>query len=158
MKAAFIFKEKIILSLSKLLKQGLSISKLALVIALGMTLSIFPILGTTTLLCTLVALSFRLNLPAIQIANYVSFPLQIILFFPFLKLGEALSGTSLDPISKAQLVSTFEAGFLQAIQELFWYLLIASLGWLFSTVPIFIVLFYSLRAIIKRYGPTLVES
>ena len=158
MKAAFIFKEKIILSLSKLLKQGLSISKLALVIALGMTLSVFPILGTTTLLCTLVALSFRLNLPAIQIANYASFPLQIILFFPFLKLGEALSGTSLDLISKAQLVSTFEAGFLQAIQELFWYLLIACLGWLFSTVPIFIVLFYSLRAIIRRYGPVLVES
>lgn len=110
------------------------------------------------MLCTLVALFFRLNLPAIQIANYVSFPLQVILFFPFLKLEEALSGTSLEPIYKAQLVSTFEAGFLQAIQELSWYLLIACLGWFFLIFPIFIVLFYSLRAIIKKYGPALVES
>ena len=83
MKKFFNFKNNVALSLSKLLKQGLSPFKLALVIALGITLSVFPILGTTTVICTLVALLFHLNLPAIQLANYAAFPLQVILFFPF---------------------------------------------------------------------------
>ena len=83
MKVTSVFKEKITLPLINLLKQGLSPSKLALVIALGMTLSVFPLLGTTTLLCTLVALFLHLNLPAIQVANYMAFPLQIIFFFLF---------------------------------------------------------------------------
>ena len=101
------FKDKIVLSFYKLLKQGLSPVKLALVIALGMTLSVFPVLGTTTLICTLVALLFHLNLPAIQFSNYAAFPLPIILFFPFLKLGKGVSQVLFAPLFKAQFVATF---------------------------------------------------
>ena len=66
------------------MKEGLTPKKLSLVITIGITVSIFPVIGTTTLICTLIAFLFNLNLPAIQLANYASFPLQITLFFPFL--------------------------------------------------------------------------
>ena len=128
-------REKIVSPLSSLLKQRLSPTKLALVIALGIVLSIFALLGTTTLICSLVAILFQLNIAAIQIANYVAFPLQIVLFIPFLKLGETLSGISLDPISKDQLISTFQEGFFQAISELTWYLLVSCLGWSVAILP-----------------------
>ena len=147
-------REKIVSPLSSLLKQGLSPTKLALVIALGVVLSIFPLLGTTTLICSLVAILFQLNIAAIQIANYAAFPLQIVLFIPFLKLGETLSGISLDPISKDQLISTFQEGFFQAISELTWYLLVACLGWSAAILPMFIILFLFLLIIIKKYKAT----
>ncbi|MBT3514208.1 MAG: DUF2062 domain-containing protein [Nitrospina sp.] len=158
MMKAIKFNNKIFLSLSKLLKQGLSPVKLSLVIALGITLSVFPILGTTTLICTFIALLFHLNLPAIQLANYAAFPLQVILFFPFLKLGKIISQVSLAPISKTQLIATFEEGFFYAIQELSHYLIISCLGWLLASVPIFIILFFCLWAILKNYRPILVMS
>jgi uncharacterized protein (DUF2062 family) len=148
------FKDKIVLSFYKLLKQGLSPVKLALVIALGMTLSVFPVLGTTTLICTSVALLFHLNLPAIQFANYAAFPLQIILFFPFLKLGKSVSQVSLAPLSKVQLMATFEEGFFYAIDELSQYLIISCLGWVLVSLPIFIILFFCLWVILKNYRPT----
>ena len=154
MKILATLREKIVSPLSSLLKQGLSPKKLALVIALGVVLSIFPVLGTTTLICSLVAILFQLNIAAIQIANYTAFPLQIVLFFPFLKLGETISGISLDPINKDQLISTFQEGFFQAISELTWYLLVASLGWSVASFPMFIILFFCLSIIIKKYKET----
>ena len=150
-------KKKIIHSLSKLLKQGLSPVKLSLVIALGITLSIFPVLGTTTLICTFVSILFNLNLPAIQLANYAAFPLQVILFFPFLKLGETVSKVSLDPISKVQLISSFDEGFFYAIEKLSYYLIVACLGWALAIIPIFCILYFFLCAILKKYESFLVQ-
>jgi uncharacterized protein (DUF2062 family) len=148
-------KRKIIQSLSKLLKQGLSPVKLSLVVALGITLSIFPILGTTTLICTLVSLSFNLNLPAMQLANYAAFPLQVILFFPFLKLGEIVSKVSLDPLSKIQLISAFDVGIFYAFEKLSHYLLVACLGWSLAVLPIYIILYFLIFSLLKKFEPFL---
>ena len=148
-------KTKIIHSLSRLLRQGLSPVKLSLVIALGITLSIFPVLGTTTLICTLISILFNLNLPAMQLANYAAFPLQVILFFPFLKLGETISKVSLDPLSKVQLISAFDEGFFYAVEKLSHYLIIACLGWSMAIIPIFFTLYFLLCVILKKYEPFL---
>ena len=148
-------KKKLFQSLSKLLKQGLSPVKLSLVVALGITLSIFPVLGTTTLICTLVSIFFNLNLPAMQLANYAAFPFQIILFFPFLKLGETVSKVSLDPLSKIQLISTFDEGIFYAIEKLSNYLLVACLGWSLAVLPIYIILYFLMSSLLKKFEPFL---
>ena len=148
-------KKKLFQSLSKLLKQGLSPAKLSLVVALGITLSIFPVLGTTTLICTLVSIFFNLNLPAMQLANYAAFPFQIILFFPFLKLGETVSKVSLDPLSKIQLISTFDEGIFYAIEKLSNYLLVACLGWSLAVLPIYIILYFLMFSLLKKFEPFL---
>ena len=88
-----------------LLRQGLTPEKLALSLALGAGLSCFPIFGTTTLLCTAVALGFRLNLPAIQVGNYLALPLQLALFVPFLRLGERIFRAPRLPLSPQQLLA-----------------------------------------------------
>ena len=71
----------------ELLRQGVSREKIALTIALGIILGVTPVLGSTMLLCTLAAILLRLNLPAIQLANSVAYPLQFILLVPFYRLG-----------------------------------------------------------------------
>ncbi len=73
-----------------LLKQGLSPSKLALSVTLGVWIAVFPALGVTTAFCALAALAFGLNMVAIQTVNYAAYPLQILLIFPFFRAGEWL--------------------------------------------------------------------
>jgi uncharacterized protein (DUF2062 family) len=78
---------KIIEPLQDFLTQGLGCEKLSLSIALGIILGTFPVLGMTTILCMLAALTLRLNLPVIQFANYFVYPLQILLLVPYYRLG-----------------------------------------------------------------------
>ena len=69
------------------LGQGISPRRLALTLALGFAIGCIPVIGIPTVLCATVALALRLNLPAIQAANYAAMPLQLTLIVPFVKLG-----------------------------------------------------------------------
>lgn len=69
------------------LRQGISPRRLALTLALGFAIGCIPVVGIPTVLCAALALALRLNLPAIQAANYVAMPLQLILIVPFVRLG-----------------------------------------------------------------------
>ena len=70
------------------LRQGIAPEELAFCIALGCVLGIFPVMGSTTLLCAFAAWLGRLNQPAIQAVNYLMYPVQIALLIPFYRLGE----------------------------------------------------------------------
>lgn len=69
------------------MRQGISPQRLALTLALGFAIGCIPVIGIPTALCLLVALGLRLNVPAIQAANYAAMPLQVALVFPFVRLG-----------------------------------------------------------------------
>src|ERR1700679_2208582 len=69
------------------LRLGISPRRLALTLALGFAVGCIPVIGIPTVLCAGLALALRLNLPAIQTANYIAMPLQLILIVPFVRLG-----------------------------------------------------------------------
>ncbi len=50
-----------------------------------------------TALCLVLALGLRLNVPAIQAANYAAMPLQVALIFPFVRLGGWMFSTASHP-------------------------------------------------------------
>ena len=77
-------------SLRDLALRGMSPEAMALSIALGFVLGVFPVPGCPTLLCALAALILRLNGPAVQAVNYLVYPLQLALFAPFMRLGGRL--------------------------------------------------------------------
>ena len=87
---ASFWRQKVFEPLQVFLSQGLSCRKLALSLALGVTLGTFPVLGVTTIFCALIALILKLNMPVIQFANYLVYPLQIILLVPFYHLGDLI--------------------------------------------------------------------
>ena len=146
--------KKFIRPLVNLLKQGMDPSRLSLALTSGAIIGVFPILGIATFVCGGVAAFFRLNHPAIQLANYVVFPMQLVLFFPFLTLEETVTGNSLDEISKTKLVETFNLGFLPAVEELTQYFMLASLGWTLALVPLFAILYFGLKHMISiRLSP-----
>ena len=69
------------------LQKGISPRRLALTLALGFAIGCIPVIGIPTLLCAGLALALRLNQPAIQAANYIAMPLQLILIVPFVRMG-----------------------------------------------------------------------
>jgi uncharacterized protein (DUF2062 family) len=71
-----------------LLKQGMAPNRLALCVSIGIVVGNIPILGVSSILCGLIALVFRLNLPAIQIVQAAMAPTQVLLIIPFVRMGE----------------------------------------------------------------------
>jgi len=128
-----------------LLRQGVTPEKLALSIALGLALSVFPAFGWTTTLCALAALVFRLNLPAIQLINYFMYPVQIALLLPFFRLGEILFRAPHLPISIAGIYRMAHANLWGAIRFLWsttWHAIIvwAVLAPLFTALIYFVLM------------------
>ncbi len=102
--------------LRDLLRQGLTPHKLALTVALGFFLGLSPLVGSTTLLCTLAALALGLNLPLIQIVNYLVYPLEILMILPFFELGARLFGSPLPPVDPRRLVAAFRHHFFHSLR------------------------------------------
>lgn len=79
------------------LRQGISPRRLALTIALGFVVGCIPIVGLPTAVCVAIALAFRLNLPAIQAANYLAMPFQVALIVPLVRLGSKIAPLATHP-------------------------------------------------------------
>lgn len=74
------------------LTQGITPEKIALTLAVGSAIALFPVLGTTTLLCFLAAIALRLNQPIVQLINQALWPVHIPAIFLCVRLGEAIFG------------------------------------------------------------------
>jgi uncharacterized protein (DUF2062 family) len=138
-----------------LLQQGLSPEKIALCLALGVVISSVPIsFGLGTLLCTAAALLLRLNLPAIQAANWAAAPLQVLLFIPYMRAGEFLTRVKPLPLSIAQITAMFHADFWGSLARLWGSILRATLGWAVAA-PVGVALIYLLLLPLLRLIPML---
>lgn len=73
------------------LAQGVSPEKIALALALGSALALFPILGTTTLLCLAAGFLFRLNQAILQAINGLCTLIWVPMLAAFVHLGDAIS-------------------------------------------------------------------
>jgi uncharacterized protein (DUF2062 family) len=69
------------------LTQGITPEKMALTLAVGSACAVFPILGTTTILCLVVGIVLRLNQVAIQVVNLLCSPIHIALIYVYLRIG-----------------------------------------------------------------------
>jgi len=107
MKQSFFYR-KFVLPILDLLRQGITPEKIALSLAIGICVGVFPVLGSTTALCTLAAIVFRLNLPAIQLVNYFMYPLQLALLIPFIRFGEIIFRAPHVPLSLTIIIESIK--------------------------------------------------
>jgi uncharacterized protein (DUF2062 family) len=137
------FKRRLVRPILDLLRQGVTPEKIALSVALGAALGVFPALGWSTALCAIAAILLRLNLPAIQLVNYFVYPAQIALLVPFFRWGEKLFRAPHFPISVPQIYSLFHAGAWAAIELLWTTIWHAIVVW-GMLAPVFIGLLYAI--------------
>ena len=75
------------------LRQGAAPESVAAAVSVSLAIAINPIIGTTTVGCVIAGRLFRLNHVVMQIINHVSYPIQILLIVPFVRLGETVTGS-----------------------------------------------------------------
>lgn len=80
------------------LTQGLTPRKIALTIAIGGVIAVFPILGTTTLLCVAAGIVFKLNQPILQAMNVAGTPVHLPFIYFAVRCGEWLFGSAETPL------------------------------------------------------------
>lgn len=91
--------------------------KIGWTIALGMVVSVFPIMGTTTLVCLLIGWLFQLNQPVLHVFRAVVYPLHLALILIFIRLGEHLYEAPLISFSIPQLIGKFKDSPLQFARD-----------------------------------------
>ncbi len=131
------------------LRQGITPEKIALTIALGGALGIFPILGATTLLCTVAGVWLRLNQPIIQLMNVLVYPAQLLLLLPFYRAGETLFQQPHMPFLLPELTQRFSADHWQFLID---YGMVGVYGvvvWCLVTPVLIAVSYYTLRPTLK---------
>jgi len=79
--------------LAALLGGGLAPGVLVRALTVGMLLGCMPLVWGTSLLCLGAALLLRLNPLTVQIGNFAAWPLQILLAYPYLRLGRVWFGS-----------------------------------------------------------------
>jgi uncharacterized protein (DUF2062 family) len=132
------------------LRQGITPEKIALTIALGVVLGVFPILGATTLLCGLAAIALRLNQPIIQLVNYFTYPLQLALIIPLYRAGETAFRRAPVPLSIPLIFERFKADFGQFLRDFGLIAVHGVLVWCLLAPVIVAALYFLLRPPLRR--------
>jgi hypothetical protein len=133
-----------------LLRQGSTPEKIALSLAFGIDLGIFPVLGVATILCTVIALTLRLNLAAIQIVNYLASPVQLLLIIPFVRVGEHLVRAAPQPLSIRSELRLLGHGVVGAVLVLWSAIIHAALGWALLGPPLIYLAYLLLKPIMIK--------
>jgi hypothetical protein len=115
---------------------ALSPRQIVMILVVGLVLGVFPLPGIPTFLCLFAAVGLRLNIPALQLLNNVTSPLQLILWLPLERIGARLCGSSLAPF-RAPLGATA---------------LHAVLGWACVCLPAGVFLYLCARFLMHRYN------
>jgi uncharacterized protein (DUF2062 family) len=135
-------KQSIVERLAGLLIGGVSAETLALSIALGVVLGVFPVYGCPTLLCAAAAVILRLNPPAVQLVNYLATPLQLALLIPLNRLGSRLFHAP---------GGVLHVGAWEVAHRVYTAALNAVAGWVCVCVPLGILLYWILACLLRRY-------
>jgi hypothetical protein len=145
-------KSKTMSTIRSMLKEGMSIHKIALCLAMGATLGVFPVLGITTLLCTVAAFVFRLNLPAIQMVNYLVYPVQLALLTPFYSIGSWLFKQESWLTPGENLITLIKNDFWGSMTSLWNLTLYAIFTWMVICPILVLVLYMILKPMIGSFS------
>ncbi|MDR3775149.1 MAG: DUF2062 domain-containing protein [Terracidiphilus sp.] len=130
------------------LRQGTSPRRLALTLALGLAIGCIPVVGVPTVLCAALALALKLNLPAIQAANYAVMPLQLMLIVPFVRLGGWLGGSgNKQALAAGALLHASPLRLAAGIGSLAGQ---ALLAWVVIATPAVLLLTFTLTRLLRR--------
>ena len=149
------WRRRVVDPLVDLLAQGLTPDRLALSLAVGFVLGLFPIVGVTTLLCLAAGFAFRMNHLALQLANHLAYPLQVPLVLAFVRLGERLVGAPRVSFDPRALVRHFERDTTGFLREFGRSGLHGILAWSLVAPVLILALFFALRPLLRRLDAAL---
>jgi uncharacterized protein (DUF2062 family) len=142
---------KLIQPFVELLKQGVSAEKIALTIAIGISIGVIPVIGSTTMLCTLAAVSLRLNLPAMMLVNGMVYPLQLTLLIPFLRAGAWLFRVEGPKLTISQIFNMIRASVWHTIVTLWTATMHALVVWMIGACMVSTLVYFLTVTLLRRF-------
>jgi len=130
---------------------------MAVAITVGIVFAYIPVFGISTLLCLLAIWALRLNPAVVLLANQVAYPLQFVFFVPFLRTGEWLFNAPSGPFSVSQIFGMAKENFWSLISGLWQSTLYGIVVWLMISIPVALILFYSLKALFGRFSAQVIS-
>lgn len=144
-------KKKLLFPLIGFFKQGITSKKLALTLALGLSIGVIPFFGINTLILLVLALILKLNIIAIQIVNYFVYPFQFILYIPFMKVGQFLFNGPELVISTREFIQKLRNNWWDFVCDIWYNNLLGLLVWLILAIPVSFFIYHYSLPIFKRY-------
>lgn len=144
------WRRRIVAPIIAQLKQGATPEKLALTVALGFVVGVFPILGSATLLCALTAWALRLNQPVIQIVNYLAYPAQLALLIPIYRAGSDLFNIPHIPLSITFILEQFRADMGKFFANFGMIAVRGIIVWLLVAPFVTAAIYFILRPVLRR--------
>lgn len=146
-----LFRIKPVRKLVKLLRQGTSPHKMALSITMGLLLGVIPTFGFVAFMCAALALWLRLNVPLTLSALYLMQPVHIVLFVPFLRMGEFIFDLPRLPFSPDTLMHRIRTDWWGTLGQIGTNNLAAVGAWLIVSIPASFLLYGILLMLLKKF-------
>jgi uncharacterized protein (DUF2062 family) len=143
-------KRKLVDPIVGFLKQGVSPSKLALAVSMGIVIATVPVFGASTILCLAAIWLFRLNPAAVLLVNQVAYPLQFLFYFPFIRSGEWLFNAHALPLTIEQIFHLITTDVFGAIDRLWWSTLYGLVIWIVFSMLAVALLYFLLKAFFTK--------
>lgn len=137
-------------SIGEWLSCGISPRQLAFTLALGFALGCLPMLGVSTAICAVLAVVLRLNMPAIQAANWVAMPFQMLLVIPFLKLGQWIMPGERGVATPERLLAQMQSSPWHAVAQMGGAISHAILAWSLAAGPALLLLTVLLTPVMHK--------
>ncbi len=137
--------------LLKIIAQELSEHKVALAISLGVVIGVVPFfLGLSIYLSLFAAWRFKLNHILIQFVSNIIYPLQLILFIPFLKLGTVIFSSHKSEFSVETILFIIKHNPVEALKTFGIYHIYGLLLWIAFSLILVPTLYFISKNIIKN--------
>jgi hypothetical protein len=102
------FRRWIVQPIVNQLKQGTSPERLSWSVSLGATLGIFPIMGSTSVVCFVIGHIFKLNQPVVHLFKTLTYPIHLPMILVFIRLGQIMNGVPPIPFSITEMLTQFK--------------------------------------------------
>jgi uncharacterized protein (DUF2062 family) len=129
-----------------LLKEGLTPELLAVSMASGFIIGTFPLVGTTTAICIMISILFRMNLLVIQLGNWLIYPIQLLLIVPFMIMGEHLFGSP-STLSPSHILTLLQTDLWTTLHLFSRIILHAALAWMICAPFAFAAIYVALKSL-----------
>ena len=134
-----------------LFTQGITPDKVALMLGVGTTCSLFPFLGFTSLLNLGVGLWLRLNQPLLQTLNQLLGPVQLVMILVYVRLGEWIWRAQDDQFTITEVLRVFrESSIGEFLQRFGWAGVHAFTAWALTAPLLIAAVTYAARPTLRR--------
>jgi uncharacterized protein (DUF2062 family) len=127
-------------SLKSQLTQGATPEKLAQSLSAGMLIGCFPLLGFATGLAAIAGIILKLNHVVVQTANYMMYPVQIVLIPVYIKVVSLIIDVGDVPIRPDLILQAFRADWMQFLKTYSLIGLYAVILWIIVSAILFMIL------------------